>query len=687
MRDPDSARLPAICGSSATMNATMSVTANPPRTRRTPPRAASSLLALRSPLRLLESEQVSAAAKVESRNREIHIPPVSTYRWWARRTSAVNGAILDAFQVDFPGRLLVADMFAGGGVIPLSAVIRGHQVYAQDLNPWSAAGLAGMLGLPNPRLLKEAAATLEQWVHTEVESAYGTTLSDGTHGHVAHTFRVATAECTGCGQRARMFPHALVSLLTRKERGESYAWLACRNGHLFTADVSRNRRCPDCSGMADPAASYTPRRKVECVCGHVDRLAERAETWRWEVVLVERAGARRRELAKPTTAEFLAANDDRWSPSQDLGMIEDGQETRVLLRHGFSSWNQLYPARQRVLLTRVLDAASRCSSDPDVVRAVTMAVVGSAEMAGHLSRWDRFYLKSYEAMAGHRFNLTTLVVEPNVWGTMASGRGTVLRRMAQLVKAAEWLKEQTGRHLLVEGPLSGTGPITPMGDWDARVVEGSSERMRLPTGTVHLALTDPPYHDDVQYSELSAPLRAWARLANGALAGEAVVNAATGQLTDDGAYERLLTRIFTEVRRALQPDGHLIFSYANRSPDAWVALFSALQSAGMRAVGCEIVHSENETDQTKRKVRACALDLILDLIPIGKAPLAPHAPAASITGAEADFLRVVARTFLRIGSLEKSWAHLFRAELRYSRFLCPYQNHNANGTPPGNSDS
>ena len=665
----------------------MSVTANPPRKRRTPSRAASSLVPLRSPLRLLDSEQVSAAAKAESRNREVHVPPVSTYRWWARRTGAVNGAILDAFQVDFPGRLLVADMFAGGGVIPLSAITRGHQVYAQDLNPWSAAGLAGMLGLPDPRLLQDAAATLEQWVHTEVESAYGTILSDGTRGHVSHTFRVATAGCTGCGQRARMFPHALVSLLARKERGESYAWLACRNGHLFTADVSRNRRCPDCSGIVDPAASYTPRRKVECVCGHVDRLAERAETWRWEVVLVERAGVRRRELAKPTTAEIQAADDGRWSPSQDLGMIEDGQETRVLLRHGFSSWNQLYPARQRVLLTRVLEAASRCSSDPDVVRAVTMAVVGSAEMAGYLSRWDRFYLKSYEAMAGHRFNLTTFVVEPNVWGTVASGRGTVLRRMAQLVKAAEWLKEQTGRQLHVEGPLSGTGPIAPMGDWDARVVEGSSERMRLPTGSVHLALTDPPYHDDVQYSELSAPLRAWARLANGALAGEAVVNAATGQLTDDGAYEGLLTRIFTEVRRALQSDGHLIFSYANRSPDAWVALFSALQSAGMRAVGCEIVHSENETDQTKRNIRACALDLILDLVPIGKAPLALHAPAASIVGAEADFLRVVARTFLRIGSLEKNWAHIFRAELRYSRFLGPYQNHNAIGTPSGNSGS
>jgi len=30
---------------------------------------------------------------------------------------------------------MVSDPFAGGGVIPLAAALRGHRVYAQDLNP------------------------------------------------------------------------------------------------------------------------------------------------------------------------------------------------------------------------------------------------------------------------------------------------------------------------------------------------------------------------------------------------------------------------------------------------------------------------------------------------------------------------------------------------------------------------
>jgi putative DNA methylase len=264
-----------------------------------------------------------------------------------------------------------------------------------------------------------------------------------------------------------------------------------------------------------------------------------------------------------------------------LGDIPHGQETRVLLRHGFSRWEDLYPRRQRVLLEHLLDQAQHCSTDAAVVAAVRMAVVGSAEMAGHLSRWDRYYLKSFESMAGHRFNFTTLAVEPNVWGTVTSGRGTTLRRLAQLVRAAEWMERQAHRRLRVVGPLdAGTEPgDLDHSDSDVVVVEGSSERMLLADGAADLVLTDPPYHDDVQYSELSLPLRAWAGLSAQPLSGEAVVNAATGQLAEPDDYGRLLNRIFAESARVLRRDGHLVFSYANRSPAAWIEVLRALDAA------------------------------------------------------------------------------------------------------------
>ena len=53
-----------------------------------------------SPLRHLDADAVSRAARAETRNREVYLPPVSVFRWWARRTEAVNGAVIDAVTAE-----------------------------------------------------------------------------------------------------------------------------------------------------------------------------------------------------------------------------------------------------------------------------------------------------------------------------------------------------------------------------------------------------------------------------------------------------------------------------------------------------------------------------------------------------------------------------------------------------------
>jgi putative DNA methylase len=645
---------------------------------------ANSSTAIRSPLRHFDADAVGTRVRREVRNREVHLPPVSIYRWWARRTEAVNGSIIDAVSVDRTGRLVVSDPFAGGGVIPLSAIMRGHSVYAQDLNPWAAEGLASMLALPDPESLREGIAALSQRVVAIAEATYGTVLTDGTPGHVSHTFRVAVAACTNCGVRQRIFPHALASLTKRTERNLPEAFLACPNGHLFQGRRDQITLCTTCRSPTDPAQVYTPRRVVTCIeCGKQDRLEARAtaSSLDWEVVLVERVGGRRRELALPTAGEKTAAAAAHMTPRTCLGPIPDGQETAVLLRHGFERWEDLYPSRQRVMVERLLELADTCSTDESVVAALRLAIVGSTEMAGHLSRWDRYYLKSYESMAGHRFNFTTLTVEPNVWGTTTSGRGTTLRRLVQFVKASEWLRECTGGGLRVQGPLrAGSATVPPLlgvdvdglplDRPDVLVVAGSSQRQLLPSGSVDLVLTDPPYHDDVHYGELSLPLQAWAGLAQPELSSDAVVNRTTGQLVAQGSYTTLLASIFRESARLLREDGHMIFSYANRDPQAWVQLLEALQSAGLRAAGYAVVHSENETDHAKRNVRACTLDLLLDLVPISSRKIKQHRPKLG-TGAEQDFLSIVAKHVLAVGNLTFGWQEEFMATASKAEFLRP----------------
>lgn len=571
------------------------------------------------------------AAQRESRNREVHLPPVSVYRWWARRTSAVSGALLDAAIAHLGRSPVVMDPFAGGGVIPFAAVARGCRVVAGDLNPWAAWGLEAALSLPAPEEVQANLSRLHRRASQLLAAAYRTTL-DGAPAEIAHTMRVAVAPCTACGEVARLFPHALVSLLRRRDQGGdgAQAWLACPAGHLFIGPSSRAQPCPRCARRTDPSAAYLSRRQVTCLsCGHTEHLEARAGAgWQWEVALVDRVQGGQRALGPPTAAEIRQADGDRWRPRRALGPIPRGRETRVLRRHGLRTWGALYPRRQRVVLEGLLQLAE--------TGAERAAVLGVTEMAGHLSRWDRYYLKSVEGMAGHRFNFTTLPVEPNVWGVARAGRGTLRRRMRAMEKAAAWLADQPAPRVSVQ----------------------CADAADLPASGIDLILTDPPYFDDVQYDELSWPLRAWAGLPAGPLVGQAVADPSAPD-----RYAETLRRIFAALRGTLAPSGRLVFSYANREPDAWHALLRALEAAGFVGVGFAVVHSENEQDHTKRKVRAHQLDLLLDLVAADHpaAALPPYRAPLLGDSDEESFLRLAGEAALRIN--RQPWAAALQLSL------------------------
>ncbi|HET9733528.1 MAG TPA: hypothetical protein VFP54_12715 [Acidimicrobiales bacterium] len=627
-----------------------------------------------SPLRHLDIAALTEGVRAESRARQHHLPPVSVYRWWARRAETVTGSVIDAVATEAgTGRLLLADPFAGGGVVALAALIRGHRVYAQDINPWAVRNLATMLSLPAPDALDAAGRRLHAKVADLLTKAYATTLSDGTPAEVAHTLRVATGACPGCGEELRLFPTATVSLLGRVDTGATHGYVACSSGHLqLTNNASKRTVCHSCGKYIYPKAAYTAGRVARCrSCswsGKTDMLAGPGG-FTWQVALIERGGAGRREIGPPTAAELAASADSYWHPSQALPAVAPGIETSVLRRHGIGYWHDLYPARQRVILEALLGACGPAADgDPKLEAALRAAVLGSVEMAGYASRWDARYLKAYETVANHRYNLTTFAAEPNVWGAAESGRGTVERRLAHIAKASVWLTERCGS-VTVDGPLPASRRRTlPAAGIDARVVEGPSQRLVIPTGALDAVITDPPYADDVHYSELSDLFRAWAGLPTGRLTGDAIVRRLHGPDGTD-MYQQLLTDVFREVHRALRPGGHLVLSYANREPSAWVALFNALQAAGFRAVGYQVVPSENELDHSKAGKRACALDVLLDLVHADTRRIRQWRPVDVPAGDEGAFCRVVAEHALLVGKLDQQWAERFCAALRVTKFL------------------
>lgn len=566
-------------------------------------------------------QAVNERVRREQRNREVYVPPISLFRWWARRPHALMSALIDA-AAQQRRTAVVSDPFSGGGTVALEAARRGLALYAQDIHPWAVAGLATALDRVDAAVLGDAVGTLLERLDECCAGLYGTTCA--THGgdsEMVHVFWVRKAACPVCRSVVYLYPYSLLTLASRRA-DETHGYFGCSACGAVSRkglDTSQKRRCRRCTAvLAEPDTSLLQGRVATCHkpgCGTTFSLFA-GDAPSWEAVLVYRLCPSAREpiahfdLPTPKERPFGACPGIR-EPLGDT--IPCGIETSLLRRAGFETWADLYPPRQLETLLAATEVVRSIDVSEQVRARLQLAVCGAAEMAGFLSRWDRYYLKAFEAVANHRFPALGFACETNLLSRR--GRGTLRRRLAQSVAAAGWAR----KHLQLTGDVR-------ISQSDARrrpvrsgavLVHGSSER-QLPTAdSVDLVLTDPPYFDDVQYAELASLFLVWAQAVgllpsslSVDLSSEAVANGPRG--TGVAEYEVLLTDIFREAGRTLKVKGRLVLTYHNTDARAWWALARALRNAGFRVSALAVADAENASDHPKRGSRAFTKDLVIE---------------------------------------------------------------------------
>ena len=160
-------------------------------------------------------------------------------------------------------------------------------------------------------------------------------------------------------------------------------------------------------------------------------------------------------------------------------------------------------------------------------------------------------------------------------------------------------------------------------------------------GTITAIVVDPPYADNVQYSELADFFYVWLKRTQGHRRPEwfstyltehdqeAVVNISRhreGEKAKRGArdgsakdarekantfYQRLMTETFAESRRILRDDGVLTVMFTHKKQEAWEALFSSLVAAGFTITATWPVKTESEHSLHQAKKNAAQSTVIL----------------------------------------------------------------------------
>ena len=363
--------------------------------------------------------------------------------------------------------------------------------------------------------------------------------------------------------------------------------------------------CPCCGAIATTQDIRTQ--------GRAGRLGVRMTA-----VIVE--GQQGKEYRSPTEVEIEAARveDDELGsiykeipfglPEEKISPHRPSPNSRGasgLPRYGFETWRRVFTNRQLLalgtLIREIRHSFDSMDAYPEEWReALTTYLAPSisrlADRGCALATWT-----SGPEQVSHAFARFAL---PMVWDFAESC--PLADTTGGFIQAVEWIAR------VFEHTAAAVGDAPAPCVAHASATAPRSDRFDV-------ICTDPPYYDAIPYSDLMDFFHVWLRRTLHGLSPETDgafseplgpkwdADRNDGELVDqpgrfdaDGSqsrrvYEDGMLRAFRNCRKALRDDGRVVVVFANKQPEAWETLVSALIQAGFVVTASWPIQTERES--------------------------------------------------------------------------------------------
>jgi hypothetical protein len=444
-----------------------------------------------------------------------------------------------------------------------------RRAFLQDLSP-AATFIAAGLNLPvdatafDRRSREILAAFDAQWGWM-----YETTHTDGRPAKIDYTVWSEVFTCRFCGSEVVFYDCAFDEKTGRVR--DVFSCPAC--GAAINKDALDRRRAPTrtLAGDTIERVSFRPVRIAYRVGGRpAQKKPDDAD-----LAVLERVSRITLPLC-PTTAFPL---DDMYHGSR-LGP------------KGFTSVHHLYSDRALAALSILW---STCSAEPDP--SLRMALLFWVEQAlWGLSWMNRYQPIQQGRMGGSQVNrqMTGVYYVPSLSSECSvrynlEGSSPARGKRASLVK---------------------TWRVTPTEPGQVMISTGSSTRVPLPDASVDYIFVDPPFGENIYYSDLDYLIEAWHGVRTNA-DEEAIVSRNKRAPRSRTGYRAIMEDCLREFYRVLKPGRWLTMEFSNSSNEVWLVIQAALAAAGFIVADTRILDKEQLSYRQVTAANAVKRDLVI----------------------------------------------------------------------------
>jgi putative DNA methylase len=590
-------------------------------------------------------EFLSQLAERESWRKEIHRPVYHVHKWWAKRLGSVFRGILlgcqlppdadlskEFYRSHSNAGMSVFDPFMGSGTTIGEAHKLGFTALGRDINPVAVAAVMTGLGPLHRDELMAAFKELEVGVGQRIRQLYCSVDRRGRPCDVLYQFWVMQTACPECFQVVDLFPSYVIARNARPERKPEVQVYCPNCGDIFPGLHGEAATvCTSCQHAFDP--SVGPARGTKAHCPQCENDFTILDTFTGQTtrpvfrlyakLVLTRDG--RKEYLRATPSDLLAYERCSHELQRSLAdneftlpdlALENGYNTRQAMGYGFRSWRDFFNDRQLLALNWLQQAIGKIGNESSR-RALLTLFSGVLEFNNLFASYKGEGTGAVRHMFSHHIlKPERTPIEANIWGTPKSSGSFSTLFPSRLLRAAQYQAcptEVFGRSgdARVCSPAF-TGQIEPQwptrGSLEPRGVYlscGDSSDTGLPSGNIDFVVTDPPFFDNVHYSELADFFFAWQQKDSHSPPphGSTTRHPSEVQDTDANRFASKLQAVFRECHRVLKDDGLLVFSYHHSRSEGWSALASAILHAGFVVVNSQPVKAEMSVGTPKSQAK------------------------------------------------------------------------------------